>query len=346
MKPWLAKARDLAVTTGRLAVEVAPVVAGLSRASHPIAWAAAVIFVGHKVYTEAINLRPRGWDPLPWDIHHAILELARAAQLGAVVARYNGGEERAYGGTVYGSGLDWVVGPYGDPTPIVDGIWKAYPSLLVHRDMAANAGKLTIRADRREHEPPSHLAESIAVDCLALRQVSAGVGLLFDGPPGTGKSQALLYVAQRLGGRTLRTSLKTTSPEDVMVTACTLAADVVVLDDVDRGPTDGALDVVEQLIDRGIAVLASSNAKAEICDALLRDGRIDDHRTFGAVEPDVLERLAVGLEPEVVQRLRACTVASVARYVERRAAWGPERALAQLKPLVDAPAVDEPGPAA
>jgi hypothetical protein len=345
MKPWRARVRDFAFTAGRLAVEIAPVVTVLGRGSSPIAWAAAGCFACYKVYIEVTNSRPRLWDALAWDIHHAILSLARAARLGSVVARYNGGEERNLDGVVYGSGDGWVVGPYGDPTPIVDGLWAEYGGLMVHKDQA-NEAKITISRDRRSHEPPSALAESIAADCLALRRVSAGVGLLIDGPPGTGKSQALLYVAHRLGGRTIRASFKAVSPQDVLVLATTLAADVVVLDDIDRGETAGALDAVEQLIARGVAVLASSNAKAEICTALLRDGRIDDHRTFGAVEPDVLERLAVGLEADVVERLRACTVASVARYVERRAAWGAERALARLKPLVEPAAVDGPGPAA
>lgn len=339
----MTRIREVFISVGRIVVDVAPVVAMLGRGSSPIAWAAAGVFLAKQIHTEWMQARHRGWLEMSWQQAHAILELARSSSIGVVVARYEAGEERTIGGTLYGAGPTWYTGPFGDEAPIVDALWQAHEALAVLR---TGDETLSLVGDRRRTEPPSRLVESIAEECVALHRSGAGVGLLIDGPPGTGKSQALLHVAAALGGRTLRATLKSANPSDVVSLAKALRATAVVLDDIDRGPTDGALDAVEQLVACGVAVLASSNDSAEICGALLRDGRIDDHRTFGAVEPDVLERLAVGLEPEVVQRLRACTVASVARYVERRAAWGPERALAQLKPLVDAPAVDEPGPAA
>jgi hypothetical protein len=325
------KLRTLAISVGRVAVDVAPVVALLSRTSHPLAWAAAGLHVAKHAYTEWITSKPRAWTHLSWRQVYAILALARATGIGDIVGRYDGGEERRIGGTLYGAGPAWHVGPYGDSLPIVDALWAAHGSLALYTD---DAEDLVLAPDPREPSEPAAAVRALAEDQAALRATGGRVGLLLDGPPGSGKSEALLHVATVLGGRVLRVSLATCSPTDAVALASALAASVVVLDDIDRTETSLALDAIGVLVRRGVAVLASSNDKAEICEAMLRDMRIDDHRTLGVVEPDVLERMAAGLEPEVVERLRACTVATVARYLERRAAWGPERALARLRPLV------------
>jgi ATPase family associated with various cellular activities (AAA) len=253
--------------------------------------------------------------------------LARLTAIGTVVARYDGGEERVVEGTRYGAGPSWYTGPYGDPEPLVRALWEHHRSLA----LVGSETTLQLIADERPTAEPSAAVREMTAQCEALSSAGARVGLLIHGRPGTGKSQALLHVALALGGRTVRASFKRVTPGDVLGVAVTLGATAVVLDDIDRAPTTEALDAVEQLVDHGIAVLATANNKGRICEALLRDGRIDDHRVFGAVEPDVLERLAAGLEPEVVARLATCTVATVARYVERRRALGPARA-AELLP--------------
>lgn len=294
-----------------------------------MAWLAVAGMVAAQVHTEVRNGRHSPWQQLPWSRWRAVVKLAVGLHIGSLLSRTEGGEERIIGQTVFGIGDGWVT-TSGDPSPIVTEIWARAGGLRVEQEADRT---LALQPDAREPEPPSARVREMAADQEALWSRGSPVGLLIDGPPGSGKSQALLHCAHRLGGRTLRASLGAVSPSDVVGIAMTLGATAVILDDVDRGPTSEALDAIERLVGAGVAVLASSNDQGEICEALLRDGRIDDHRSLGAIEPDVLANLAGGLDHETTERLSKCTVASVVRYLHRREAWGPERAMAALRPM-------------
>ncbi len=319
---------------GRIVVELAPVLAALTRASHPVAWVGAAAFIAYRLHDHFEDDRPCLWGHISRQQRKAILSLAVAAGAGCLRNTLNGVEYRILDGVTFGGADDWSYGPVGRGADVIPAwLWQhCAQSFLVSRD---EADELSMTAEPSVHAPPSERVRQIADECVKMSSAGARIGLLIDGAPGTGKSEALLYVAARLGGKTLRADLKIVAPKDVVGIASVMKPDAVILDDVDRGPTEGALSAVDRLQAMGIAVLASSNDSGKICEALIRDGRIDDHHTFGAVEPDVLARLTAdtGLPSELVADLATRTVSTVARYMERRTSLGHERALEMLRAL-------------
>lgn len=297
----------------------------LTRHSHPLAWVAA----GMHLYKKARGAREEAdvsfevWPSIGDAQRCALVQLLMALNAGEVVEKTPGRTVRKLGEFVFGSheNRNSSFGPYGDgPASIlIDWIWDHCPSLEVassplslHQDV----GHINLQSTAR--------AERLAQDCLALKKAGCRVGLLVEGPPGSGKSQALLHVASVLGGRTLRASLFDIEVTQFATLALVLKPDVIIFDDIDRTDTANLLDAVDRFGNTGISVLASANQPSSICTALLRAGRIDDHHRFGAIEPDVLERLVV--DPGDRERLAPFTVASVVRYLEIRKVLGEERA--------------------
>lgn len=321
---------------GRFALEAAPVIVGLNRHSHPIAWLAAAAHLvdkaGHLTAKKAVAA-PNPWPGLLWQQRRAVVNAMVDAGVGEVVDVVEGMEIRSSGGVTFGSrGDSWVdftLTAGAAPAVCVADLWERRSCLVVGK---SPPGDTTLSADgARACMEPSARVDRLAADCAAMKAAGMRVGLLLDGAPGTGKSQALLYIASVLGGRTVRASMQSASPADVTALAIALGATAVILDDIDRGPSDVLLDAVDLLGPSGAAILASSNESAAICDALLREGRIDDRHTMGPIEPDVLERLAPRLNGEDIDALSRMTVAAVTRYLDIRDTLGRERALNFLR---------------
>lgn len=326
---------------GRFALEAAPVLAMLNRRSHPVAWLAAVAHLADKagrLSDKPAVASPSVWSFLTWEQVCGIIGLMVDLGIGEVVeVRPNGMVLRRVGGIIFGRQGDEFWGPTYDrdvdPQKAIDAIWERANALTIS---SQHRGKVSIQADGyRQAHSPSKRVEAIAADCAALRAAGKRVGVLLDGPPGSGKSQALLRIAAACGGRVLRASMHQTNAPDFAAMALVLRPHVVIFDDIDRGPTETLLDAIDLLLPVGVAILASSNAQDTICAAALREGRIDDHHRLDAIEPDVLARLADRLDDDERDLLAQRTVAAVMRYLEVKDTLGRERALRMLR--VEAP---------
>lgn len=320
----------------RFALEAAPVLASLSRASHPIAWVAAGLHLMDKAWRlsgpDKAMASASPWRGLSWEQQCAIVGLLSDLGIGEVHDVHEDGlVVREIGGVTFGRLGDAYHGPCAtradfDVSAAFAEMWSRASSYTLSSPVSM-AGRVSLQADApRDQVEPSTRVTKIAADCASLRAAGHRVGLLLDGPPGSGKSQALLHVADACGGRTLRASMQRTDPADLAAIALVIRPDAVIFDDIDRGDSASLLDSVDVLAAAGVVVLASSNDQSQICEALLREGRIDDHHTLSAIEPDTLASLSGRLSPTEIQDLSDLTVAAVMRYLDIRDTLGPARA--------------------
>lgn len=335
------KTRDTVKRWGRAALEAVPVVAALNRSSHPVAWLAAALHVWDKVAglsNKAVTAPESPWG-VSWRQNKALV--AALVQEGVGQSSGMCGDTPLWveGGVEYGWRGSSYYGPVlldgGDPRAPLEALWGKSSAWVLA--CAVDEGFTLSRDTERADFPPSLRAIKLAQDCLALRENGHHVGVLLDGPPGTGKSVALSHVAKTLGGRVLRASLRDINPVEMAGLVVVLRPDAVILDDIDRGPTDSVLDAMDRLAAQNIAVLATSNDMQKICPALLRTGRIDDHHTFGPIEPDVLAALADKLPGEDLAQFAHLTVSDVVRFIAVRDSLGRDRACDFANVVAEAP---------
>jgi hypothetical protein len=166
---------------------------------------------------------------------------------------------------------------------------------------------------------------------------------LFVGPPGTGKSTGIRYLAAALGLQSLRVDLSALGQSRAAQVSDTpvwletllkaLAPEMLILDDLDRVGCGGELlHVLELAAATCRIVLASANGTDKMLGAVLRPGRMDE--VIRVDRPDLeLLRALLGEDADLAERLSSLPVAYVSEFVKRRQALGRERALAELDEL-------------
>lgn len=318
----------------KFALEAAPAVVALSRHSHPVAWFAAGAHILHKAWdlgaTKA-SLPSRPWKGLHSIQSRSLVDFLVSSRIGDP-SEEDGKIIFTCHGLTYGMSEDGgLYGPFenssSDPQAVLEELWAQTPAI----SLSETQGVVVLSpAPIREVFEPSNRIKVLAENCKALHARGKKVGLLIDGPPGSGKSESLLYIAKCLGGKILKASFNNLSPYDLIAFAYVMKPHAVILDDIDRGQTDRVLYAVDMMGQLGVAILASSNDSQHICRALLREGRIDEHFYLGVVEPDVLERFSDRLDPEEMANLSRHTVATIQRYLDIKECLGKENALSYL----------------
>lgn len=308
------------------AVALAPVFSALRKGSHPIAWVASGIALVRKVqeFRQAQEANRAHWTSGDWALRLALVEAAINLRIGNPLD--SSGNIREVGGVEFAlrdGGFEPPRG--GDYGAWLEAFWAAADGEIT----VSGGGYLSVRTGAQGSVlEPSQRTREIAEDCARLFSAGHRVGLLLDGRPGSGKSQAVTYVARRLGGRIVRGSLARLAPDSLVEVAGYLRPNAVILDDVDREDTTKVLSAIDALMAQGVAVLCTSNHKGQICDALLRSGRIDLHFGYEDCPADLFEALTASLSDEQRDYLRGHTVATISRHNEILGALGPERARA------------------
>lgn len=319
--------------------DTAGMAAQMSRTSSPIAWLSLGL-TAVRAWRVA-DQGPSQWS-IPYRVRSALLLAAASAGLGVLRGT---GENKRYV-TAKGSIFQvapWAAGPWGpDDRDIPEGLWAALGHRLAFVQVAND---LSLVRDERQLFPMSRDVAEFAQDCHDLARAGARVGAICVGEPGTGKSQAVLAAAEAIGGRVLRVDLNT-DPSAIHGAALVMQPNVLILDDIDRGPTGHALDVIEQLINSGVACLATCNDADAVVAAMKRHGRLDDVRFFGAASAAV-RKLLVGkrkLRRYERKALKIASVAQIHRYLEVRDSLSRKRAAQWLPTKTKKPKKTVPVP--
>jgi hypothetical protein len=186
--------------------------------------------------------------------------------------------------------------------------------------------------------------------CRAFIGIEGCRGMLIDGLPGTGKSQAIREVLNRLELRTLHVDRQSivdmltqriehgegaVSNVDMMIRI--IRPDAVVIDDIDRIVDEvqpGLFSLIEQIKGSGHVklLLTTSNHQDALLGPILRPGRIDDLVPVPDLEEEVVREI-LGYDADLASQMTGWPVAYVRDYVARREALGAEAARAELPSL-------------
>ena len=339
---WVKATAKTVGTAVSVTADLGPLVVALRHGSHPIAWAVTGLALAKKVWQHIpkrkIPVNPNPWPSVSFQGQYAFYSFLIDNGCGELKpptpsSKSSGTVEYVHRGVTWGVGPGKFVNPDGSTKPLVAWIWDHFQAIDMVKNTTSQRQLRLLGTKKLDLLPPSNRAVRIGDECAALKRDGFRVGVLIDGEPGTGKSVTARYVAACLGGRALRASLTEVSPWDLLQTATMLRPDAVIMDDIDRSNTHVALDAVERLISAGISVIATSNNKDEICTAMLRAGRIDQHYVFTGVEEDVLANILAGhdLPSQVVAELQRHTIARVSRFLEFNSSLGLSRALTFLR---------------
>ncbi len=168
---------------------------------------------------------------------------------------------------------------------------------------------------------------------------------LMVGPPGTGKSMAIRWIARRLGVTSVRVDLNVLSrfhgpygDQQVVASLETvlklLRPEALILDDLDRVDVDGPMLAFLELAARTCRfVLASANCPDKMIGAALRPGRFDEILRVDRLDPDVLRQLLGAPDADLFERLSPLPAAYVAEFLKRRQVLGRAAAEAELPEL-------------
>ena len=234
-----------------------------------------------------------------------------------------------------------------------DATWAALGERLWTRlgTRAAAFGREGLVADHLgEHdcvEPGVQFLELQKRLCAFLeRGISRGV--LFCGPPGTGKSTGIRYLTRSLElrslridvgafaadfGRGYRSSQDSAGGIDTLVRV--LRPEVVILDDLDRILVSARLlEFLEYSKQLCKLLMASANRTSDFAGAALRPGRFDEVIRVEGLDEAALTRL-LGEDTDLVDRMRRWPVAYVREYVQRREVLGSTIARAELDELAE-----------
>lgn len=290
----------------------------LNRLTHPIAW----VGMGFRVvqsFADHWNCTTLAWPGVSIHIQNAIL---RFTDIHGCGKRVNN-SFREYKGLRFGiqHSDDYTLQGVGNPQDLVDWIWEHFSDISIYSDYNKIIIQDTIPHHSQFHT--SQRAKEILESCTKLRNADAKVAALFYGPPGTGKSADMSYLSQNLGNRILRVQLRESylmSPDNVCSFVRVMKPTTLILDDVDRTYTESALTVIDKILSMGVVVLASCNDQSKICNALLREDRIDLHYHYNECPEDLFTILCSQNDASSKEQefLKGSTYASMKRYFELR----------------------------
>ena len=297
----------------------------------------------------------RTWIAIPDEFHPLVLEQVTDVD---IERDYWDGEEDSFRvliGSIGGERVGWIADSDGEPTsgPFLraDRERETYRALgariwrrIGTRQVAFGRGGLCPDPLACDPESAGDQIRELGERLVRFRARGMQRSCLLVGPPGTGKSTGIRYLAARLGLSSLRVDLAALSrqegvrvddqaPRWLEALLKLLEPELLILDDLDRVECGGELlHFLELAAATCQVVLASANGTEAMLGAALRPGRFDEVVRVDRLDQRLLRSL-VGDDDELAARVGDLPVAYVAELVKRRDVLGRERALAELDEL-------------
>lgn len=182
--------------------------------------------------------------------------------------------------------------------------------------------ELELLPDVLTQSSPSAVANEVASRCKKLTKAGVHRGILFHGPPGTGKSFVMREIAKSLGGFSIRHECMSYTDDVIPDLTDLLKPRSLLMDDIDRGSTSGILSAMERFRQHCDVVLVSANYLGKLDPAIRRPGRFDESIYVDKLDPTALSEL-LGDAPAIdVQVLRELPAAYVREYTVIREHYG------------------------
>lgn len=266
------------------------------------------------------------------------------------------GNDKSYSlhcGTIHGERFSWIASPDGEIETVRvrtdrkiesfgalgNGLWKEFDC---PRLACTSTG---FAVDRTEDSGIVATGQMTQIAGRVRSFLNGGVArsYLFAGPPGTGKSVAIRWLASELGLTSLRVDLRalteTSGAEavaaDLEDMLYLLRPEVLILDDIDRAEVTPSLLTFLELAQRICrVVIGSANSVAVMRGACVRPGRFDEIMRIDKLDQEVLKKL-VGTDVDLIDQLKGLPIAYVVEVLKRVKVLGREQALLELDELLE-----------
>ena len=201
------------------------------------------------------------------------------------------------------------------------------------------------------HVIPTNLIDELGARVTAFYEKGKTRSYMITGRPGTGKTTCIQHLVRKLALRSVRIPVGELSngrgvtdvvshPNDktlaLVPLVATLKPDVIILDDVDRAPSniqDTLLDFMQLARNHAKLILISVNNPEELSTAFKRPGRIDDHRTVPLLDLGTVKTILGDYHEELVSQVREWPVAYLLEFMERVDVLGFDQAKKEIVEL-------------
>lgn len=165
---------------------------------------------------------------------------------------------------------------------------------------------------------------------------------LLEGPPGTGKTSAMMHLITKLKLKSIRTTLSSiyggdwqeqgnaSSNLDALLRA--LKPDMIVIDDIDRSHMgeQEMLKLFETARKYCKIIMATCNNKNSMIGAMLRVGRFDDHIEINHLDIEVVQKLLDPDDHDLAIQMSRWPIAYIENYKEVKKIMGKEQARLEI----------------
>lgn len=211
-------------------------------------------------------------------------------------------------------------------------LWREIGFNLLHVKGKTWESSYLVR-DRLDEALPSQAAEALWERIEKFASQGKRRSLMLHGEPGTGKSHAIRFVANRAGGLTLRFRAEHCTSNSAADVISFLQPDAVLIDDLCKAAYSGTFtEAFDEIRSTAKLFLVTANDLTRLDAALLR--RFDDAFEVQGIDPGVFAKMTEGFSPAVVERLRGLPTDWVAKYRELHDVLGAEQAESELEGIL------------
>ena len=242
--------------------------------------------------------------------------------------------------------VEWIASLFYESVESKHIVLGSYDSPGTSRGAPKDMSQLQLAKDVFDGINDSNLAEEISDRLKMYLNSGYTRSVMFEGPPGTGKSSLVRSICKRLDLSSIRIRVEDISTaygsnSTIYELLSMLKPDVIVLDDFDRSlHTTSLFEMLESFKINSKLIFATVNDKDRIETALRRPGRFDEIVKIERLD-DVTIRRFLGDYSDVFDIVRDWPIAFINEYVIRRKVLGKLKADESIPEMIERLSLDK-----